>query len=245
MRRRAVRLLAVVAVVTGATAGCGKQERRPAAEVAPRAAVGDLAFDRDVLVLTIPHGGRGTARVSLAGSRRAEARLIPRGTPHPSMRVGVSGEALVVEVGGSTENLPVGTHVGNLLVDTGLPQPATLTLPYSIRVTGTLSVSPTNPTFDLHDPDGRARTIVVRSTAAQAEAFQLRAAEVTAGPFDAAIEKAGPGVFHVRVRVRAKDLPRDDRGVLGRLQLRSNDAAEPVKELPLFAYGRWRDAGSR
>lgn len=232
---------AMVALTMSASAHTGCRRREVAAPASGPAV--PLAFDRDVLVLTLAHGTDASARVPISGTERAKARLSLRPGDHPAVRAHLESDALVVnasavaEPGGSRAGLAVGTHVGNVVVETGLAEPATLTLPYSIRVTGTLVVSPTNPYFNLRDPEGLVRTVVVRSTAADAASFQVRAAEVMAGPFEAELEKAGPGTFHVQVRVREADLPDDARGVLGRLLIRSSDATEPVKELPLFAFG--------
>lgn len=233
-------------MTAGAQAGCRRREL-PAPVPGPAV---PLAFAQDVLVLTLNHGRSATARIPIVGAQRARARLSLRATDHPAVRAHVENDDLVVSAsadatpGGSKAGLAVGTHVGNVVVETGLAEPATLTLPYSIRVAGTLVVSPTNPYFNLRDPDGRVRTVVVRSTAADAASFQVRAAEVTAGPFEAELEKAGPGTFHVQVRVREANLPDDARGVLGRLLIRSSDATEPVKELPLVAFGSMTRRGA-
>jgi len=201
-----------------------------------------VAFERDVLALTLAYGTRASASIPVVGPRAAAAHLVPRPATHPSVRARVltPDAVIAVDVTAAREQhgLPVGMHVGNIVVDTGLPEVPTLTLPYSIRVTGTLEVSPTNPHFNLRDPAAHARTIVVRSRAAEPPAFVVREARVLAGPFTATVEKAGPGLFHVQVRVNAAAVPADERGVLGRLVILSNDPTEPSKEIPLLALGR-------
>lgn len=230
--------MAAMAVALGlaATGGCrrGAQQAR-----APQPAV---AFERDVLALKLAFGTRASARMAVLGPRASAARLVPRAATHPAVkaRVMAPDAVLAVDVTAAKEEsgLPVGMHVGNIVVDTGLPEAPTLTLPYSIRVTGTLDVSPTNPYFNLRDPAAHARTIIVRSTAAEPAAFAVTEAKVLSGPFTATVEKVGPSLFHVQVRVRPNDVPGDDRGVVGRLVIVSNDPTEPAKEIPLAAFGR-------
>ena len=172
-------------------------------------------------------------------------RLALRSVTHGEMQVRVlalgsgSGGSIAVDVTVlSAGGLSVGVHVGNIVLETGLSELPTLTLPYSIRVSGTLEVSPTNPYFNLRDPGAHARTLIVRSTAPDAAAFNVLGADVVSGPFAATVQKAGPGLFHVLVRVREADVPGDDRGLLGRLVIRSTDPTEPAKEIPLFGFGR-------
>lgn len=242
MRVPATALVAALSVVLGTVAaGCrrGDQQKRAPQPTATTAAV---AFDRDVLTLKLAFGTRASARMPLVGPRASATRLVPRAATHPAVKARVlSPDAVIaVDVTAAKEEagLPVGMHVGNIIVETGLPETPTLTLPYSIRVTGTLDVSPTNPYFNLRDPAAHARTLVVRSTAAEPASLAVTEAKVIAGPFSATVEKAAPGVFHVQVRLRAADVPADDRGVLGRLVIVSNDATEPSKEIPLAAFGR-------
>jgi hypothetical protein len=239
--RRASRWFALAMMAVLVTAGC--RGGRGTATKAPAAAV---AFERDVLALTLAYGTRASASIPVVGPRAAAAHLVPRPATHPSVRARVlrPDAVIAVDVTAAPEQkgLPVGTHVGNIVVDTGLPEAPTLTLPYSIRVTGTLEVSPTNPLFNLRDPAAHARTIVVRSRAAEPPAFAVREARVTSGPFTATVEKAGPGLFHVHVHVdvhvNPAAVPADERGVLGRLVITSNDPTEPSKEIPLLALGR-------
>jgi len=229
-------MLVLVALVATGAAGC---RRKDVGRTMSGAAV---AFERDVLVLKLAHGTRASARVAVTGPRAAETRLVLRSVTHPSVRarvlapdpaIGVDANAIRDEQG-----LPVGTHVGNIVVATGLADMPSLTLPYSIRVAGTLDVSPTNPTFNMRDKAAHTRTIVVRSTASEPAAFAVEKVEVPSGPFTATFEKARPGVFHVQVSLLPAELRGDDRGVLGRLVITSNDPAEPIKDIPLFAFGR-------
>jgi hypothetical protein len=202
-----------------------------------------------VLVVRLPHGGHQTVRVPVLGPQAAQARLAVRVVTHRDVQVRVLGPgsgatAIDVSASAAAGALPVGVHVGNVVLETGLSELPTLTLPYSIRVSGTLEVSPTNPYFNLRDPGAHAKTITVRSTAPDAAAFQVLAADIVSGPFAATVQKVGPGLFHILVRVRETDVPGGDRGVLGRLLIRSTDATEPTKEIPLFGFGSL-DRGGR
>jgi hypothetical protein len=117
---------------------------------------------------------------------------------------------------------------------TGLTEPVAVELPYSVKVTGTLAVSPTNPVFDLAAPGGTRAIVMVTSTQ---PGFRVERAEVLEGPFSARVRNEGNG-FAVEVSVVAEKFPEGTHGVNGRIRIVSNDRTEPNKELPLFALGK-------
>jgi hypothetical protein len=116
-----------------------------------------------------------------------------------------------------------------VVVKTALERPESLRLPYSIRVTGTLEVSPTNPYLRVEGPPV---DIEVKSSQL---GFAVHRAEVI-GPFAADVSKQGAG-FRVTVHVLESQIQPGARGAQGRLRIVSNDASEPEKELPLLAIG--------
>jgi hypothetical protein len=127
-----------------------------------------------------------------------------------------------------------GQGVGNVVVSTGLPDPKELVLYYGWKVPGNLTVTPSNPYFDLRLP---GRHVVELSVASRRSDFRLLRAQVVAGPFAAHLAPPSGGTARsVEVRVIESGLS-DQRGFLGRLVLWSNDPAEPRKEIPLFALG--------
>jgi hypothetical protein len=129
----------------------------------------------------------------------------------------------------------VGQGVGNVVVSTGLPAPKELTLYYGWKVPGNLTVTPSNPYFDLRQP---GRHVVELSVASRRPNFRLFRAQVVAGPFAARLAPppGGTTTRTVEVRVIESGLT-DQRGYLGKLILWSNDPAERRKEVPLFALG--------
>jgi len=128
-----------------------------------------------------------------------------------------------------------GRGVGHVVVATGLPDPKELVLYYGWKVPGNLTVSPSNPYFNLRMPGPHVLKISVGSGRSD---FRLQRAEVTAGPFAARVEPAAAGgPYTVQVRVVEAGVAGGQRGFLGELVLVSNDPAEPRKEVPLFAMG--------
>jgi hypothetical protein len=202
------------------------------ADVAPL-----LALDTRLLEFDLPFGEERDADLRLIGSYARTARVEVRDageagfTISPLPPEGTLAEGFRVHVRGAK----VGVHVGNIIFFTDLPRPAEISLPYSCKVRGTLDVQPTNPYFDLRGPGPRTVVIDVRSARSD---FAIRAAEIAGGPFTASYrrEPAGSG-FQVTVGVLEDRLTEGARGTLGKLILRSNDAAEPEKEIPLFAFG--------
>jgi hypothetical protein len=213
-------------------AASGEDPIRVKADAAPL-----LALDTRLLELDLPFGQERDADVRLIGVHAGTARVEIKDagevgfTLDPLPRRGAQAEGFRVHFRGTR----VGVHVGNIVFTTDLPEPTELTLPYTCKVRGTLDVRPTNPYFDLRGPGPSEVVIDVRSTRSD---FAIRAAEIAGGPFTASYRRdpAGSG-YEVTVGVREDRLARGARGTLGKLILRTNDASEPEKEIPLFAFG--------
>ncbi len=211
---------------------------RPVVTLELRAALEPaLAFDATLVELA-PAAGAGAVRTArVRGFRAREATLTVAGVEGPEVTARVLSAAagglpgVAVECHGER----VGTHVGRVRVATSLAAPAELSLGYTCRVAGNLTVTPTNPFLDLRGPPPREQTITVTSRRPD---FVLRGASVVEGPFVAAFAPAPAGsAWEVRVGVDDAALPPGSRAVNGRLRLSSNDELEPEKEVPLFALG--------
>jgi hypothetical protein len=197
-----------------------------------------LAFETNMIELEVMAGERRSREIRLVGPLATRARIavtsIDAGGPAaailPAQGDRAAGLALTL-VGDK-----VGVNVGRVLVSTGLDQPAEIGLPYTMKVTGNVRVSPTNPTFNLRDPEARLNTLTVTSARAD---FRLLSADVVDGPFAAVIERGqgASGGYAVRVSVVTARVARGEHGVMGKLVLVSNDPAEPRKEIPLFGMG--------
>jgi uncharacterized protein DUF1573 len=197
-----------------------------------------LAFETNLIEIEVMHGERRSREIRLVGSLATRARIAVR-----SIDAGGPAVAILAaqrdRPGGLALTLvgdKVGVRVGRVLVSTGLDQPAELGLPYTMKVTGNLRLSPTNPTFNLRDPEARVQTLTVKSARTD---FRLLSADVVEGPFAAVIERAegAGGGYAVRVSVVAARVAANERGFTGKLILISNDPAEPRKEVPLFGMG--------
>lgn len=197
-----------------------------------------LAFEPNMIEIEAAPGERRSREVRLVGPLATRARIAvrsidadgPAAAILPAQGDRPAGLALTL-VGDK-----VGLRFGRVLVSTGLDQPEELSLPYTVKVTGNLRVSPTNPMFNLRDPEGRLQTLTVTSARAD---FRLLSADVVEGPFAAVVERAegAGGGYAVRVSVVAARVEPGVRGVMGKLVLVSNDPAEPRKEVPLFGMG--------
>ena len=209
---------------------------RPVGELSLSAQVEPLlAFERSVIDLTMPFGEERTTEVRLHGKHAKLARLTPIGAPLPSVDVRVlpgdagRGEGVAIHAKGKT----VGTHVGSLRFGTRREQPREVSLPYVVKVVGTLTVSPTNPVLDLSAPGPRRALLRVTSTQ---PGFAVSRASVLEGPFTASVRRVNGG-FEVEIGVADAKLPPGARGVNGRVQITSNDRTERIKEVPLLAIG--------
>jgi hypothetical protein len=210
---------------------------RPAGELALTAEIEPLlAFDRALLELGVPFGQGGESEARLRGRLARSARLTLAGAPPPGMDVsilpatrdGAQGAKLALK------EPPVGVHAGSLRFHTALEAPVTLELPYSVKVTGTLTVSPTNPVLDLAAPAGTRAIVAVTSTQ---PGFRVERAEVLEGPFSTRVRNEAGGAA-IEVSLVAAKFPEGARGANGRIRIVSNDRTEPNRELSLFALGR-------
>ena len=213
-------------------AGCSARPRPPAPAGPP------LGFAPQSAAFEIPFGGEVTEdfrltgvvdtssvlSVASGGDRDLRIEALPgEGALNPGLRIHAVGRE-------------VGLRVGTLIVTTGSPAPRQVPLLFSLRVRGTLRIVPTNPLIDLSTPGTKGTLIDVAS--AQPD-FAVVAAEIEAGPFAASLEPATPrGTFRIRVTALTEQIGSGARGAVGTLVIRSNDAAEPRKEVPLLAFGR-------
>lgn len=197
-----------------------------------------LAFDTEHVEMRVGFGQTRSEEVHLVGTKVAAARARLDAPGH----AGVSIEPLSPK-GGAPQGYritcmgqQVGMHAASLIVNTGLERPRRIALPYRCTVTGTLSVSPTNPYFNLRLPGEKSQVIDVRSSQPD---FEVQGVRVLDGPFSAVFERsAEPNAFRVTVIVLDERLDREARSATGRLVILSNDRTEPEKELPLFGFGR-------
>ncbi len=194
-----------------------------------------LASDQPLVAFELPFGAQQTADVLFHGARAASAKLqaaapadaglsleVVAGASQPTLRIHAQGK-------------PVGTRTGMLKISTGLDRPSEILLPWSCRVTGSLSIAPTNPYFDLLAPGGDHVNIDVWSSDSN---FRVRSVRVIEGPFNATFSRASaPGHYQVSVTLDAQRAAAGARGSLGKLQIQSTDHSEPDKEVELFAFG--------
>jgi hypothetical protein len=209
---------------------------RPARELSHAAVVEPLlAFERSVVELTVPFGEERGVEVRLWGKRAKQARLSAAALPPPSLDASVlrgdAGRAEGVRV--HAVGKAVGTHVGSLRYATGLAAPPEVSLSYVVKVTGTLTVSPTNPVLELGGAGPKRVVVKVTSTR---PGFVVSRAEVLDGPFTARVRRGDDGYDVELTAVEAK-LPAGARGVNGRVRILSNDRTEAAKEVPVLALG--------
>ncbi len=209
-------------------------EEAPASKRAPVLALSARTAD-----LTMAFGETGTEEVRLVGTLAASAhlRILSVRPPGPDVVVlpaqGLTPEGVRVTHTGSE----VGHQAGQVTLATGLLDPQELTLLYSWAVSGNLKLDPTNPFLDMRAPDP---SVAVRVQSRRQD-FRLNRVEILEGPFVASAERDDGGVYSVRVNPASSasdDSPQ--RGFVGKLRLVSNDPAEPIKDVPLFALGPLR-----
>jgi hypothetical protein len=210
---------------------------RPAGELTVAAEVEPLlVFDRALIEMNVPFGQAHETSARLGGKLARSARLTlasaaPSGMDVqvlPSADGGTEGAVLRLE------RPAVGVHAGTLRFHTALAEPAAIELPYSVKVTGTLTISPTNPVLDLAAPGGTRSVITVTSTQ---PGFRVERAEVLEGPFAVYVRNEPEGAA-VEVSIVPTKLREGSRGVNGRIRIASNDRTEPNKEVSLFALGQ-------
>lgn len=211
--------------------GCQRHPRPVSPEGWP------LAFAPQSAAFVIPVGSEASQDFELTGSVASGAVLTLAGGGDPDLQIetlaGTRGRNPGLRIHATGRS--VGVRVGTLLVATGLPAPREVPLLYSLRVEGTLRIAPTNPIIDPSTSGGKATFIEVAS--AQAD-FVVTAVEIEKGPFVASMERgAQHGTFRVTVMPLGTQVVKGSHGAVGTLVIRSNDAAEPRKEIPLFAFG--------
>jgi hypothetical protein len=209
---------------------------RPAGELSLRAAVEPLlTFEQATLDLKLPFGEEKRAETRLRGKLADRAKLELAAPPPPSLEAtllpGDAGKRPGVAV--RARGKSVGMHVGSLRFTTGLSEPREVSLSYVVKVTGTLTVSPTNPVLELGAP-GPKRT-VVKVTSTQ-PGFAVTRAEVLEGPFSASVRRSNDG-YDVEIEALEAKFVRGARGTSGRVRIHSNDRTESTKEIPLLALG--------
>ena len=196
----------------------------PLSERVPIELVGNVtplfAFDAQVVNLEMPFGEERSQDVHLVGTlvAKAAARL------KNSALAEDSSVTLLPDKAGSTRGFRIrckGKKAG---------------VHYVCKVAGTLEISPTNPYFNLKIPGPKVVSVEVRSSQ---PGFEVRGALVLEGPFAASVE--GPlsdNSFRVQVKVLEERVTEENRGILGKVMVLSNDRTEPEKEIPLFGFGK-------
>jgi len=125
----------------------------------------------------------------------------------------------------------VASGSGKVTVATGLPRPALLELQLTWAVASTLHVEPDSPSFAVGQPEGRERILRVWSKKPN---FRLLRVRVLDGPFAAALESPeSPTIFKVKVTWNGPLRGEHAEPDIGKLQLISNDPAEPNKVVDL------------
>jgi hypothetical protein len=206
------------------------------ADISPR-----LAWKQPVLALALKFGEARREQIELIGASARAARLSLRDTANAGLSLAIAHESTGDRLEVQALGRAVGTSIGELKVATGLHDPAELALPFSFTVTGTLAVDPSNPYFDLLSASGRR----VQLTAKSAQpGFRVLGVDVLNGPFQASFSGSLGGTYRIEVTFLPERAQGEQRGTLGHLRLRSNDRAEPAKDLTLMAFGRGLSASN-
>jgi hypothetical protein len=125
----------------------------------------------------------------------------------------------------------VSSGSGKVTIATGLPKPQQLELHLTWGVTSTLQVEPDHLSFGAGQGEGQERVLRVWS---KKPSFRLLQVRVLDGPFAAAIEKPESlAVFKVKVTWNRPPPGKHAETGVGKLQLVSNDPAEPKKLVEL------------
>jgi hypothetical protein len=199
-----------------------------------------LSFSPAIVEIEAPRNQRRSRDARLAGRLAPRAQLSveqvddsaldvqllpPDGSGAAGLRLGFVGDR-------------AGVRTGQVIVRTGLDEPPRLTLLYSLRVPSNLTVTPSNPVFDLRDPAGRERRLEVRGRGPD---FRITSVAILSGPFRGILESDGDstrGVASIRLRVDEVAIGAStQRGFLGQLRIGSNDPDQPTADVPLFAMG--------
>jgi hypothetical protein len=124
---------------------------------------------------------------------------------------------------------------GKVTVATGLPKPEQLELHLTWGVSSTLQVEPDHLSFGAGPGEGRERVLRVSSKKPNFRVLRVRVLE---GPFVAAVEKPeANAIFKVRVTWNGPPPGKHAEPGIGKLQLISNDPAEPKKVVELKTPG--------
>lgn len=222
--------------------GIDVESNDPGVPKATLAIVGDvtplLAFDAPSVDLAMPFGEERSREVHLIGAVAARAR------PRLLGQAATDSEIVALPANtGSSDGYrlrclarKVGANAGNIVVATGLDKPREVAIPYVCNVKGTLTLSPTNPVFNLKVSGDKAVRITVRSAQ---PGFEMREARIVEGPFAARFEHAeDDNTYRIDVTVLNERIPDEATTAVGTLLIVSNDHTEPRKEIPLFGSGR-------
>lgn len=199
-----------------------------------------LAFAPAIVELIAPRGERRSSDARLAGALARKAQLAVERVDDPALDVQVlppdASGAPGLRLGFVGDR--AGVRTGQVVVRTGLDEPQRLTLLYSLRVPSNLTVTPSNPVFDLRDPAVRERRLEIRGRGPD---FRVTAVAILSGPFRGTLESDGDatgGVASIRIRVDEAAIGAStQRGFLGKLRIGSNDPDQPTADVPLFAMG--------
>ena len=217
-----------------------------------------LAFDAPSIDLETKFGHQAAVEVRLVGRRAREARLLTLSSDgaadaDDSDRATDASDDDSVDVEarplastpGHAAGLDIrcsgkrpGTHVGHLRFQTGLNAPSEIGLSWSCRVSGTLTVAPSDLYFNLKDPGQHEQRLSVRSTYSE---FRIRSVKVLNGPFRVAEFDSRRPETPIAIAVdrrKFQTMGAGLRGAIGRLRIVSNDPTEPVKEIALLGFGR-------
>ena len=156
---------------------------------------------------------------------------VPGAAPVPGLRFKVVGKK-------------VGFGNGTVTVETGLEKPDKLQVGYHWTVAGNVQVVPAQLYFAAHSNGANERVLRVSSRKAD---FKLRDAKVTSGPFTAKISVPDAGVGYEVHVVLKKDVEATGAAAteIGKLELISNDALEPKKEIPIRLAPQFAPPGVR
>jgi hypothetical protein len=225
--------LRVTLPIASNSLGTGSRELSLAAEVTPL-----LAFDRPLVELSMPFATEQSAQAQLIGALAGLARLTLEAPAEPGfeLRSMPADAAAFGRLRLRVKAKKVGVWVGRLIFKTELPEVPTVELPYSIKVTGSLKVTPDTLYFDLSAAGPKVDVVSVVSSQ---PGFTLRNARVLEGPFSATVTRGeADAPYQITITVREDQVPDEARSATGRLLIVSSDRSESQKELPLFGFGR-------
>lgn len=207
------------------------------AQIEPR-----LAFDALVVGLATDFGVPVTREVRLRGKAARDAKLRDlvvekSDTAQPRVELLAADAERPMGLKFTLDARRVVDGAGGLRVATGVPGRDPLALSFTYRVRGFIEVLPSRPYVNLRVPEEKVRVLF----SSRRPEFDVSRVEIAEGPFRAELgERHDERGRYVLVSATKADIPDERRGVLGRLVVYSNDPAEPIKEVPLFALGAHR-----